>query len=91
MPPLIMKIKFPREGKKPFCMYLPVFLAWVLVLAVFLLCLPFLLIAAVFTWHQGYGKIVLAAFPMVFHLMWHARGLKIDVEGKDGLVFMSFM
>lgn len=90
MLPLMMKLKIPREGKKPFNIYLPVFVAWILVFAVFLLCLPFILIAGIFTWHLGYGKIALAAFPMVFHLLWHMRGLKIDVEGKNETVYMSF-
>ena len=90
MLPLIMKVKIPREGKKPFSLYLPFFLVWLLVFAVFLLCIPFILIASIFTWHLGYGKIALATFPMVFHLLWHLKGLKIDVEEKDETVYMSF-
>ena len=91
MLPMILKIKIPREDRKPVNLYLPFFLVWLLVFAVFLVLLPFILIAGLFTWHLGYGKIVIMAFPMLFHLIWHMQGLVVDVEGKDGTVYMAFI
>ena len=91
MIPMIMKIKVPRKTKPALTLYLPLFLAWLLVFAAFVLLLPIFLVAALCTWSQGYGKIILFFIPMVFSLLWHMHGLVVDVEGPDGTIYMSFI
>lgn len=91
MIPLIMKVKIPRESKKPVILYFPLFLVWILVFGILLILLPFFLIGAVLAWHSGYGKLLLLLIPMLFNLIWHLKGLLIDVESRDDKVFMKFI
>ena len=91
MIPMIMKIKIPREAGKPLTLYLPLFIAWLLLFAILLFFLPFLLVAALATWHRGYGKIMILSYPLLFSLLWNMHGLVIDVESKDETVFLSFI
>ncbi len=91
MVPLLMKIRLPRPGKKPFTLYIPFFLVWLLVLLLLLLLLPFILIAAVCTWHTGYGKLALLFFPMIFSILWHLQGLTVDVESGADKVYFKFI
>jgi hypothetical protein len=91
MIPMLMKIKIPRQEKRSITIYLPVFLAWILLMAVFLLLLPFILLTALFTWFRGYGKIFVLFFPMLFNVLWHLQGLLIDVQDKEGHIYFSFI
>ena len=91
MIPLFMKIRIPRKTKQPINLYLPIFLAWLLLFGLLLILLPFLLIGAVLAWHSGYGKLMLLLFPMIFDLLWHLNGLVVDVESGDDKIFMKFI
>lgn len=91
MIPMLMKIKIPRQEKKSITLYLPVFLAWILLTVIFLLLLPFILLSALISWPSGYGKILLLFFPMIFNVLWHLQGLLIDVEDKEGHIYFSFI
>ena len=91
MIPMILKIKIPREEGTPITLYLPLFIAWLLLFAILLLFLPLLLVGAIITWHRGYGKIMILSYPILFTLLWNMRGLVIDVESEDETVFLSFI
>ena len=92
-PPYLMKlrIKNPRHG---FALWLPLFLIWPIALAfflaVFLILLPFALLAMLFTWQAGWWRPVLLGTPAVIRLLCSLRGLTIDVEGNGGRVEVIF-
>lgn len=91
MIPLLMKIKIPRQSKHPLTLYLPLFIAWIILIAVFLLLLPIIFIMAIVSWSKGYGRLVLIFIPMVCSIFWHMQGLKIDVQDKDQHIYLSFI
>ena len=91
MIPLLMKIKIPRQSKRSLSLYLPLFVAWFILIAVFLLLLPLILIAYIVCWNKGYGRLVLLFFPMIFAILWYMRGLKIDVKDKKQHIYLSFI
>ena len=91
MIPLIMKVKIPRPSKKPFTLYIPFFIVWLIVFVLVLILLPFLLIGSLCTWHMGYGKLMLLSIPMLFELLWHLQGLVVDVESENDRVYFKFI
>ena len=56
MIPVWMKLKFPRDGKKPFTLHIPLFIAWILLFIIFVLLLPIWLIIGVVAFLTGYGR-----------------------------------
>lgn len=91
MIPMLLQIKIPRTGKQPLSIYLPLFVAWLILLLILILLLPFFLLAAMITWAKGYGRLVLLFFPMLFSLLWNLHGLKIDVQDKESQIYLSFI
>ena len=91
MIPLLIKTKIPRQDKAPVTLYLPLFLAWPILLAILLLLLPFLVIAVVVTWPMRYKAMLIRFYPMLFAVLWNLQGLVIDVEHKDDKIYMEFI
>ena len=91
MIPFLMKIKIPRTGKQPISIYLPVFIAWVILIPLLILLLPIFLLVALITWINGYGRLGIIFFPMLISLLWNLQGLRIDVRDKDSEIYLSFI
>jgi hypothetical protein len=91
MIPLILNLKVPRAHNRPVNLYLPLFIAWLLLIPVFLLLLPIFILGAILTWHTPYGRLILMFLPMVCVLLWHLQGLRIDVQNKKQHVDISFI
>ncbi len=91
MIPMLLKIKIPRTDKQPVSIYLPLFVAWFILLPILILMLPFFVLVAMITWAKGYGRLVLLFFPMLFSVLWNLHGLKIDVQDKGSEIYFSFI
>ncbi len=91
MIPLVIKLKIPREKKRPVNLYLPVFIVWLLIFCLLLVALPFVLLAALFSWRAGYGLKLLLIYPLIFSMLWHMQGLVIDVQSDDTFISFSFI
>jgi hypothetical protein len=90
MIPMLMRLKVSRNPKK-YGVLLPVFLVWILLFALMLVLLPFVLIAALFTWGSGQGKCLLLTYPMLFAVIFHLSGLHIEVEQREQNVLIAFL
>lgn len=82
MIPMLIRMKIVERGKKKVNLYFPIILLWIVVFAFLIVLLPFVLIAALILWPQGYGKIPLAVYAMLFLLIFSLSGLHIQVEDK---------
>lgn len=91
MIPMLMKIRIPTGDDKAFNLYIPMLIIWLILIIIFLLVLPFFVIAAIFTWYKGYGKIILLIWPMIFSILFHLKGLMIDIEDKKNQIYFSFI
>lgn len=91
MIPMLMKIKIPQENSRSINIYIPIFLAWLLLAVLLLIMTPFVLLAALFTWRQGLGGLILMVIPTLCEILWHMQGLLIDVEGPDETIYVSFI
>lgn len=89
MIPIMMKMLIQEEGKKSFKLFIPLILVWIVLFALLIILLPFLLLAAIIAWPSGYGRIILAAIPMLFSVIWSMSGLKIQIESKDKQVYLN--
>lgn len=91
MIPLIMKLRTQGRGKKGVNLWIPVFLVWILLLLLMILLLPIVLLAGLISWKQGFGKMLFLLYPMIFVLLFHLSGLKLDIESKNSKVFFNFI
>ena len=86
-PPYLMQLKF-RDTNHGFSIWLPLFIigpiALILLLALFLIALPFVLLSLLFTWRWYWLEYAVIGVPAFFAIMWSLPGLKVDVEdGKQ--------
>jgi hypothetical protein len=71
-------------------LWLPLFLAW-LILAAFLIALaPLLILAVLVLWPLGWGKLLLLFIPRVCGCICALHGLEVNIERKDRVLFISF-
>jgi hypothetical protein len=88
-PPYLMKLRINKFG-----LWLPLFLIWpvvlVCVLAVFLILLPFAILAFIFTWQLGWWRPLVLSIPGIYSVLCNLRGMTVEVEGRDGHIGVEF-
>ena len=90
MIPLFVRLRVGRNPDK-YGVLLPVFLVWILLFALMIALLPFVLIAALFTWRSGKGKLLLLTYPLLISLLFKLSGLHIEVGGRKENVLIAFL
>jgi hypothetical protein len=92
-PPYLLKLRINNESHK-FGLWLPLFIIWPIVfaclLAVFLILLPFALLAMIFTWQLGWWRPALLVVPATSRVLCSLHGTTVDVDGQDGHVEVEF-
>ncbi len=93
-PPYLLKMKFSNP-KHAFGLWLPLFLIWpvvlVFLLAIFIILLPFALLALIFTWRSDWLYTLLKCVPALYRLLSHLPGLMVDLKGDDGQIYIEFV
>ena len=87
-PPMLMHVKVQKE-EGDFGLWLPLFLLWPLALVVLIILSPLILIAVLILWPSGWGKWVLKVLGAAFSISCAMRGLKVDVQHRDQVVYIS--
>jgi hypothetical protein len=87
--PLWMRIRIKESDRKNIRLSIPLFLVWLLLLPLLLLALPFVLIAALLTWHRGHGRMILAAVPLLITVIGHLPGLHIEVDNPENQTLIT--
>jgi len=90
MIPIFMRLRVGRNPDK-YGLLLPVFLVWVLLFALMIILLPFVLIAALFTWRSGQGKLLLLTYPLLVSVLFTLSGLHIEVVSRKENVLIAFL
>jgi hypothetical protein len=90
MIPVFMRL---RIGLNPdrYGILLPIFLVWILLFTLMIVLLPFVLIAALFTWRNGQGKLLLMTYPLLVSLLFRLSGLHIEIGGPKENVLIAFL
>jgi len=89
--PILMRLKIRSEGKRGVSLWLPVFLAWIILWAFMLVLLPFVLLAALLSLGRGPGMSLLAVYPLLFSLLWNLSDLHIETRDAENDVLISFL
>jgi hypothetical protein len=90
MVPMLMRFKIRSAGRRGVSFWFPVVLAWILILALMVVLLPFFLLGAVLTIRRGPGLMLLAAYPMLFAVLWNLSGLHVEVRDAANDILISF-
>ena len=91
MIPMWMKVRFPAKEREPVTLYIPLFLVWILLLALFVLILPIWLIASVIAYALGFGWSGLVLIPLIVNTLWHLQGFEVDVGSRDRMISMKWL
>lgn len=91
MIPLWMQMKIPRREGREVTLYLPIFIGWILILALSLILFPVWLIATLVARVKGYGWIGFVFVVLLINTLWQLQGLIVDVESEDERIYMKFI
>jgi hypothetical protein len=92
-PPMLMHIKIQNKDRQ-FGFWLPLFLLFPIALVILIILSPLILIALLILWWCGWGRWVrlsLKALQVAFVSFWAIRGLKVDVQGHNEIVYISII
>ncbi|HER00083.1 MAG TPA: hypothetical protein ENO22_12155 [candidate division Zixibacteria bacterium] len=89
-PPLILRIRIGEGGRKKIGLWLPLILLWPFVLIFGVILFPLILLISLLTWYSGKGKKLLFGLPVLFYLICHVRGLRVDVKSTTDNVYVNF-
>lgn len=90
-PPLLLRLDIARsQCPRRTVLWLPVFLAWIVLAALFIALSPLILFIAVVALFFGWARTVLLFIPLVCNVICHLQGLEINIEKKDSTIFLSF-
>jgi predicted exporter len=90
MLPVFVHFRIRKDGKRPFGIYFPVILIWIILAALLLILLPFVLLAAAITWRRGPGRFLLLVYPMTASILWHLSGLHIETQSVENEILIDF-
>jgi len=83
LPPTIMRLRI-KNKKNNVSLWLPIFLAYPLVLAIGLVLLPLVLLVSLVAWPSGYGRPLLLSGFYFARIVWAMRGLEVDIHDESG-------
>ena len=88
MPPALVRVRVQNDERR-LRLWLPVVLLWPLLAVVAALAVTVCALMAAFGRRRGKARRVLIAVPLMLYLLCSLRGLRVDVAGGDGHVFVS--
>ena len=92
-PPYWLKIRIENEHHSV-PLWLPLFiigpLVLLILLAIFLIILPFALLSLILTWELGWWRPLFLFIPALFRLFTQLPGLQIDLGSSSGRVSIGF-
>lgn len=90
-PPLLLRLDISEtKHRGHIVLWLPVFLAWIILAAIFIALLPLIILAALVACFFGWGKAVLFFVPLVGNCICNLHGLEVNIEKKESVLFLSF-
>ena len=87
-PPTLVYLKFCsiKDDHGNFALWIPLFIlvpvAMVILLAIFLIMLPFLLISLIFTWNMWWWRWLWHSVPVIFTTLHLLPGIRVRLENN---------
>ena len=88
MIPLLMRLKIVEDDRNKINLWLPLFLIWIILLAVMILLLPFILVAALIFWILRNDIRILLIYPRLYSVLSALSGLAVRIEEKNKKVYL---
>ena len=88
-PPLLMRLKIQKE-QRDIDIWLPLFLGWIILLAVGIALLPVAVILFIVLWPAGWGKFISLAPLYLYRVLRDLGDLQIDVKKKRESLLIYF-
>jgi hypothetical protein len=79
IPPCLMHVRIHNE-EHHFGLWLPLFLAWLILAALLLALLPVFLILLIVALLFGWGEFMLLLGPQFYNILCALRGLKVEID-----------
>ncbi len=89
-PPLLMRLKIVNE-EHHVNLWLPLFLAWIILLALFIVLSPLILLAVLIAWPFGWGEFLLMIGPSIYSCLCSLHDLRIDVSKGQEATLIYFV
>jgi hypothetical protein len=90
IPPCLMHVRIHNEEHN-FGLWLPLFLAWLILAALLLAILPILLILLIVALPFGWGEFMLLLGPRFYNILCALRGLKVEIDRTNEKVEVLFV
>jgi hypothetical protein len=90
IPPCLMHVRIHNE-EHHFGLWLPLFLAWLILAALLLAILPILLILLIVALPFGWGEFMLLLGPRFYNILCALRGLKVEIDRTSEKVEVLFV
>jgi hypothetical protein len=71
-------------------LWLPIFLVWLIFLAIALALAPLVCVLVILLWPWGWGETLLLLGPAIFRLLCALHGFSIDIQNKNETVLIYF-
>jgi hypothetical protein len=90
IPPCLMHVRIHNE-EHHFGLWLPLFLAWLILAALLLAILPIFLILLIVALPFGWGEFMLLLGPRFYNILCALRGLKVEIDRTNEKVEVLFV
>jgi hypothetical protein len=90
IPPCLLHLRIYNEEHNV-SLWLPLFLAWLILAALVLAFLPLYLILLIFSWSLGWGEFMLLLGPRLYAILCALKGLKVDVNRQKEQIAITFV
>jgi hypothetical protein len=90
IPPCLLHVRVHNEEHN-FGIWLPLFLAWLIVAVLLLALLPLFILLLIIAFPFGWSEFMLLLGPRLYNILCALRGLRVDVDKKDEKVEILFV
>lgn len=90
IPPCLLHLRIHNE-QHHFGLWLPLFLAWLILAVLILALLPIYLILLLVCWPFGWGEFMLLIGPRIYTILCALKGLKVDIDRANEQVEVLFV
>ena len=91
MIPLIFKMRIERTDEKPFRLFIPLFLVWLVIIPLLIALSPLILLCVLILRKSGLRKLFLYFYPILFSSLGALSGLSAEFEKGEKKLSLKFI
>jgi hypothetical protein len=90
LPPCLMRLKIV-DSEHRVNLWLPLFLAWIILAALYIVLSPLIAILILILWPFGWGEFLLMIGPTIYSCLCALRELQVDIRKGSDIVMIYFI